>query len=264
MLLTSLFLLFSSSLRAEEIIATVNDTKITKEEFEQAYQQNKMFVSDKIVTKEKVLNDLINRTIGIQKAKSAKLHEDPTVKSKMEDVLYHAQISKDLEVILSKIKVEDSEVRDYYKSYPEYRTAHILLRVRAEPEAAEVKAAQDVALDLYKKLKDDGSKFSEMAGRYSQSTLSGNGGDMGFQPAVRMAPEYFKAINGKEKEYITPPVRTQFGYHIVKVIAKKDYKDINPDLYKKIVYDAKRDKILDEYFESLRKSASIKIEKKSL
>ena len=264
MLLFSLFFSLVQPVYAEDIVATVNNVNITKGEFEQAYQQNKLFVSDRIVSKEKVLDDLINRIVGIQKAKAAKLNDDPTVKSKMEDVLYHAQISKDLESVLAKITVSDSEVKEYYKDFPEYRTAHILLRVRAEPDANEVKAAQETSLDLYKKLKETPGKFSEFAGRYSQSTLSSNGGDIGFQPAVRMAPEYFKAIKDKEKDYITSPVRSQFGYHIIKVIAKKDYKDINLDLYKKIVYDSKRDIILEEYFENLRKSASIKIEKKYL
>ncbi len=87
---------------------------------------------------------------------------------------------------------------------------------------------------------------------------------MGFQPAVRMAPEYYKAILGREKGYITPPVRTQFGYHIVKVIAQREYKDINVELYKKIVYDTKRDEVLAEYFAELKKSATIKIEKTNL
>ena len=53
----------------EQVVATVNGTKITKAELDQAYQQNLLFLSNKKVTKEKVLEDLISRTLGIQKAK---------------------------------------------------------------------------------------------------------------------------------------------------------------------------------------------------
>lgn len=79
-----------------------------------------------------------------------------------------------------------------------------------------------------------------------------------------MAPEYFQAIKGKPNDFITPPVRTQFGYHIIKVLAKKDFDTINMGQYKKIVYDRKRDKVLEDYFTGLRKSADIKIQTKYL
>ena len=49
---------------------------------------------------------------------------------------------------------------------------------------------------------------------------------MGFQPASQLATEYFKAIKGKSVGYISPPVRTQFGYHIIKVLAAKSYEKI--------------------------------------
>ena len=85
---------------------------------------------------------------------------------------------------------------------------------------------------------------------------------MGFQPAIRLAPEYFEAIKGKANEYISPPVRTQFGYHIIKILAKKDFKSVNMPLYKKIVYDKKRDSVLAKYFDDLRKGANISVEDK--
>jgi len=248
----------------DPVVATVNGASITKSIFDDSYKQNMMFVSDKVVTKEKVLDDLINRELGIMRAKQGKLQDDSVVKRKMEDVLYHAQISKDLEPKLAKIVVTDKDVEDYYKKFPEYRTAHILFRVQAVPELEEAKAAQDQAMQVYADLKRVPNKFTELANRYSQSSAAQNGGDIGFQPAVRLAPEYFAAINGKEDGHITPPVRSQFGYHIIKVLSKKDFKSINTALYKKIVYDIKRDKILEDYFADLRKSATVNINKSVL
>lgn len=248
----------------DPIVATVEGAQIKKSVFEDAYKQNMMFVSDKVVTKEKVLTDLINRELGIMRAKKAQLQNDELVKRKMEDVLYHAQISKDLEPRLAKIVVTDKDVEEYYKKFPEYRTAHILFRVQAIPEQEEAKAAQDMAMQVYSDLKKFPEKFNELANKFSQSSAAQNGGDIGFQPAVRLAPEYFAAINGKENGYISPPVRTQFGYQIIKVLAKKDFKSINTAVYKKIVYDTKRDKIIEEYFAELRKSANIKINEQHL
>lgn len=265
--LTLTALLFSSLLFAQEkdpVVAKVNNIEIKRSALEQAYAQNMMFVSDKVVTKEKVLFDLINRELGISRAKSLKLEQDPVVKQKMEDVLYHAQVSKDLEPKLKKIVVTDDDVKKYYSEYPEYRTAHILLRVRAQPDENEWTAAQNKSLQLYETLKKKPETFSELANKYSQSSTAPTGGDMGFQPAVKMPPEYFQAIKGKEKGFISTPVRTQFGYHIIKVLGVKDYDSANKELYKKIVYDQKRDKILDEYYSELRSKATIAINKQFL
>jgi len=260
----------------DPVVATVNGSKITQDQLEQEYRQNLMLVTDKIVTKEKVLYDLINRELGVQRAHAEKLQEEPVVKKKMEDVLYHAKISKDLEPRLKKITVTDKDVADYYKAHPEYRTAHILFRVSvrtptnespevaAKAHEAEWQEAQKAARQVYAELQSKPEKWAELANKFSQSSSAPNGGDLGFQPAIRLAPEYFSAVNGKASGTIIPPVRTQFGYHVIKVLAKREEKDINQQLYKKIVYDIKRDKILDDYFKEVRASANIQIKKELL
>lgn len=248
----------------EAVVATVNGVEIKKGQLDQAFEQNLMYVSDKIVTKEKVLNDIINREIGIKKAKEANYQNDPVVKAKMEDVLYHAQISKDLEKKLQAITVSDKEAQDYYSKAREYRTAHILFRIRVAPDKGETDEAMKKALEVYKQLQAKPQQWPELANKYSQSSTAPTAGDLGYLPAVKYAPEFFKAINGKPNGYISPPIRTQFGLHIIKVIGVKEWKEVDPALYKKIVYDQKRDRILDEYFADARKTAQIKINKEYL
>jgi peptidyl-prolyl cis-trans isomerase C len=248
----------------EAVVATVNGVEIKKGQLDQAFEQNLMYVSDKIVTKEKVLNDIIAREVGIKKAKDSGLQNDPIVKSKMEDVLYHAQISKDLEKKLQAITVSDKEAQEYYSKNKEYRTAHILFRVRVAPDKAETDEAMKKSLEVYKELQAKPQMWPELANKYSQSSTAPTAGDLGYLPAVKYAPEYFKAINNKANGYISPPVRTQFGYHIIKVLGSKEWKEADPALYKKIVYDQKRDRILEDYFADLRKSAQVKINKEFL
>ena len=256
-----LFLLLWNTSRAtnpNKVIATVNGTHITHGELEEAYSQNLMFVSHKKVTRQSVLDNLVNRILGIERAKKNKLYDNPVVKKKMEDVLYHAQVSKELEPRLKKIKdISDKDVRNYYRKNPEYRTANILLRVRPQPEEKEWQAALLQAKKIYVSLKENPKKFAAYAKKFGQSSSAPRGGELGFQPAVRMAPEYFRAIKGKPKGYISPPVRTQFGYHIIKVVDVRKFKDINKAAYKKIVYDTMRDKILQQHFAKMRKKANI-------
>ena len=247
----------------KKVVATVNGVPITYGELEETYSQNLLFVSNKKVTRQSVLNNLINRILGIERAKKNKLDDNAIVKKKMEDVLYHAQISQELEPRLKKIKeITEKDIQNYYKNYPEYRTANILLRVRPQPEEKEWQAALLQAKKIYVALKENPKKFPEYAKKYGQSTSAPQGGELGFQPAVRMAPEYFRAIKGKNSGYISPPVRTQFGYHIIKVLDVRKFSSINKAAYRKIVYDTKRDEILERHFEKMRKKAKIVLKAK--
>lgn len=258
-------LVLSSTLFAKgKTVAEVNGVKITKDYFDKIYYQNKLFVGSEKITKEKILNRLINRELGIQRAKSKKLSKDPIVKEKVEDVLYHAMVSKDLENELAKIKVSDDEVKNYYTKNPEYRTAHILFRTRAKPTKEELSGAMTTALKVKAELDKDPAKFPELANKYSQSAAAQVGGDIGYQPAFKLAFEYYQAIKGKKPGHITQIVKTGFGIHIIKVISKKDYGKIQKEIYKKHIYDTKRDAILSQYFKRIRAKAKIKVNKELL
>lgn len=121
-----------------------------------------------------------------------------------------------------------------------------------------------MAMQVYKEVKAKPQMWPELANKYSQSSTAPSAGDLGFLPAIKYAPEYFSAINGKPMGFITNPVRTQFGFHVIKILGIKDWKDIDPAIYKKIVYDQKRDQILADYFKEGRLSAKIKINKEFL
>lgn len=250
--------------KEKDVVATVNGRAITRKQFEEYHLQNLKFVGQRKINKEVSMQDLVNRELGIQKAKKSGLDKDPTVVAKQEDILYHAQISKDLEKELGKITVSDDELKKYYEDNKEYRTAHILYRLRAEPTADEVKAAYAQSMEIYSQLEKSPEEFAKFANKYSQTSGAPVGGDLGFQPPTRLAPEYFEAIKGKQVGFITPPVRTAMGYHIIKVLGVKSYDQIDKNLYKKIIYDRKRDALLEDYFKGLAKGADIKINNKAL
>jgi parvulin-like peptidyl-prolyl isomerase len=249
----------TSAFAQKDVVATVNGRPITQKQFEEYHLENLKFVGQRKITREVSLQDLIKRELGIQKAKKAGLEKNPAVVAKQEDILYHAQISKDLENDLGKIVVSDEELKKYYDENKEYRTAHILYRLRAEPSADDVKAAFAQSMDLYNQLEKNPEDFAKLANKYSQTTAAPIGGDIGFQAPTRLAPEYFESIKGKKIGFITPPVRTQMGYHIIKVLGVKSFDQIDKNLYKKIIYDKKRDALLENYFKGLAKGADIKI-----
>jgi len=255
-------LMASSAIAQKDVVATVNGRSITKKQFEEYHLQNLKFVGQRKITKEVSLQDLIKRELSIQKAKKTGLDKDPLVISKQEDILYHAQVSKDLEKELGKITVSDDELKKYYDENKEYRTAHILYRLRAEPSADDVKAAYAQSMEIYSELQKNPDEFSKYANKFSQTTAAQVGGDLGFQPPTRLAPEYFEAINGKKIGFISAPTRTQMGYHIIKILGVKSFDQIDKNLYKKIIYDRKRDATLEGYFNNLAKGADIKVNPK--
>ena len=258
------FISVSGKNKSDPLIATVNGKKILKSQFEKKLEQRRSFPSNKTVKKEDVLNSMIARIIGAERAKRSGLQKRPEVIEKINDILYHAQISKDMEGKLQKIKISDHDVKTYYNKNKEYRTAQILLRTKAKPDPKNDGKILKVAQEISKKVREAPDKFGEFANRYSQASNAKTGGDMGFQIPVRYPPEYFNAINGKKLGTIVGPIKTQFGYHIAKVLGVKGFKDINLNMYKKIVYDQKRDILLENYFKSLRKDAKIKVNRKVL
>ncbi len=249
---------------ADDVVATVNGKKITRQQFEAYHKQNLLFVSQRKITREVSLDDLINRELGIQRARKSGLDKNPNVVSKMEDILYHAQTSKDLEGELSKITVSDDEVRKYYASNKEYRTAHILVRVPPQPTPEQLKGAIEQSNAIYDQVSKDPDKFAALANKYSQTSNAPIGGDMGFTPPNRLPPEYYAAINGQKPGTITRPVRTQLGLHVIRVVGVKEFDQIDKNAYKKIIYDQKRDAILAKYYVDLKKGADIKVNKSLL
>jgi parvulin-like peptidyl-prolyl isomerase len=258
--LTAIALTLAFPLLAQKnpTVATVNGRTITKQQFDDYHLQNLKFVGQRKITKEVSLQDLINRELGIQKAKKTGTDKDPVVISKQEDILFHAQISKDLENEFKKISVSDDDVKKYYDENKEYRTAHILFRLRAEPTPEEVKTGLNQSMEVYDLLQKNPDDFAKYANKLSQTSGAPLGGDMGFQPPTRLAPEYFEAIKGQKVGFISKPVRTQMGYHVIKVIAVKNFDQIDKNLYKKIIYDKKRDAMIENYFKGLAKGSDIK------
>jgi parvulin-like peptidyl-prolyl isomerase len=254
----ALTLALPSFAQNKDVVATVNGRAITKKQFEEYHLQNLKFVGQRKITKETSLQDLVNRELSIQKARKTGTDKDPVVVAKQEDILFHAQISKDLENEFKKITVTDEDLKRYYDENKEYRTAHILFRLRAEPTPEEVKAGFTQSMEVYDLLSKSPDEFAKYANKLSQTSAAPVGGDLGFQPPTRLAPEYFEAIKGQKVGHITKPVRTQMGYHVIKILGVKGFDQIDKNLYKKIIYDKKRDAMIEYYFKNLAKGADIK------
>ncbi|MEM7504973.1 MAG: SurA N-terminal domain-containing protein [Pseudomonadota bacterium] len=122
------------------------------------------------------------------------------------------------------VKLDDDELKSVYESRkasfrtPEERRArHILVTVGIDADDAAVQKAEDEINAIRKRI-EDGEDFEKVAGEASQDPGSAQkGGDLGFFATGWMAPEFERAAYAQEIGALGQPVRTQFGFHLIRV-----------------------------------------------
>ena len=130
----------------------------------------------------------------------------------------------DIEAMRAKIVVPAAEIEraynnniEQYSTPEQVRASHILLKTEGKDDAA-VKAKAE---DLLKQAKS-GADFAALAKKYSEDEASAkNGGDLDYFGRGRMVAEFDQAAFAMEPGAISDLVKTQYGYHIIKVVDKK-------------------------------------------
>lgn len=102
----------------------------------------------------------------------------------------------------------DKMVADF-KPATEWNAAHIL--VESEDKAKALKAEID-----------GGADFAEVAKANSSDGSAASGGDLGWFGAGQMVPEFETAVQGLQKGQVSDPVKTQFGWHLVKLVDTRE------------------------------------------
>ncbi|MFN2395649.1 MAG: peptidylprolyl isomerase [Bacteroidales bacterium] len=101
------------------------------------------------------------------------------------------------------------------------RVAHIMASVPADAPDDNQKQAKEKIEEIYQKLIEGGEDFESLAQRFSDDKASARrGGEFPAFTSNRMVPEFIKAISDLEEGQISKPVRTDFGWHIIKLFEK--------------------------------------------
>jgi parvulin-like peptidyl-prolyl isomerase len=172
---------------------------------------------------------------------------------------------------LGKLEVADEEVRKAYESgiklYTEpeqVQAVHVLIKVAENAPQDKVDAAKKRAQDALKKIKG-GADFGAVAKEYSEDAMTKEkGGDLGFFRKGVMVPKFEEAAFAlKVGEVTKEPVRTPFGFHVIKVTERKaervkpfdEVKDqIRESLRNRNTFKARR-----ELVESLKAKAKLEV-----
>lgn len=164
------------------------------------------------------------------------------------------------DTVMSKIDVSDATLKDFYeKNKAQYeRTAqiqasHILCSVAKEATPEQ----KDEALAKIKKVQErlkKGEKFEDIAKEVSDCPSGKNGGDLGLFGKGQMVKPFEDTAFGLKVGQTSDIVETQFGYHIIKVVDKKDaglrtFEEVKPSIennLKRKEFQTKMTQLLDE------------------
>ena len=167
---------------------------------------------------------------------------------------------------LSKVSADDirtfyEEEKANFKSDENVHARHILVAF-AEGDSDQMKTEKKAVAEKIRKKIVDGSDFATVAQDHSDCPSSKAGGDLGTFGRGRMAPAFEKAAFSQKVDEIGPIVTTQFGHHIIQVLAHTPaatvpLKDVSDRISEYLASQRKEKAILD-HIENLKKTAKIK------
>jgi peptidyl-prolyl cis-trans isomerase C len=251
----------------EPYLAKVGDITITQADFEGEFQAlpdytQKMFEGAE--GKEMFLGEIIKKEIMYQEALKKEIDKGAEFQKKLEEFKKVSLISELFEKeILSKAKVSDEEIRDFFEKNKEeftttshLRASHILVKTKDE--------ANKILTRI-----EEGEKFVDIAKEASiDKTSAKNGGDLGFFSKGQMVPEFENAASALEVGVISDPVKTPFGYHIIKVTDRKKGPVVEFDRVKDMITQKlsgeKQKEVFDNYITELKLKYEIEINKEAL
>jgi len=203
----------------DPVLMTVDGGAVTRGEFEAIYKKNN---KEAAVTREALdeyLELFINYKLKVREAEMLGMDTIKKFRSELEG--YRKQLARPY---LIDRELNETLMREAYdRMQQEVRASHILVQVAPD-------ASPDDTLSAWKRinvLRDrvvKGEDFSTVAkgvGGSEDPSASKNGGDLGYFSALQMVYPFESAAYGTPVGEVSKPVRTRFGYHIIKVMDKR-------------------------------------------
>jgi peptidyl-prolyl cis-trans isomerase C len=233
-------------------VATVNGKPIPAAKVDQFVKQvvAQGKQTDSPQLREAIKKELISREIMIQEADRQGVANRPDVKMALENARQSIVINAMLQDYLKKNPVKDADIKAEYDKIKlqmgdkEYHARHILVGTEEEAKA------------IIAKLKG-GAKFEELA-KQSKDGSAANGGDLDWAAPGSYVPEFSAALVKLNKGQITDtPVKTQFGYHVIKLEDTRPTKLPPLEEIKQQVGEQVQQRRVASYREELAKKAKI-------
>jgi len=145
------------------------------------------------------------------------------------DIERGMKINKILEQQVSDAaEVSDQDIADFYAAetslFEEAETVHARhILIACDPDASEAERVEKKALaDSYRTQIREGADFAELAKEFSDCPSKNSGGDLGTFPRGEMVKEFEEAAFSRPIDEIGPVVETDFGFHVIQVLARNE------------------------------------------
>ena len=253
-LLLALIAIAASSAPAfAQNLAVVNGKAIPSSRADQAVKQvvAQGQGADSPQLREAVKQQLIAREVMMQEAVKQGYDKNADVKQALESARQTIVINALARDYITKHPVTDAEVKSEYDKFvkttgdKEYHVRHILLANEADANA------------VIAKIKG-GAKFEDLANQSKDTGTANNGGDLDWASPSSFPPEFAAGLTGLQKGQVTEkPVKTQVGYHVIKLDDVRQAKVPTLDELKPQIQDALSQQKLASYQEEMVKKAKV-------
>jgi parvulin-like peptidyl-prolyl isomerase len=249
------------SQKKEKIVAKVGDREITSDELEKQWADaSRMIIQgvSEFDRKKEIVNRMIGDQVVIMEAYKEgidnEVEGDSNFANQKESILLTVLYKRE---IADKAQVSESEIKqEYEKGNEEVHAWHILVETKQEAD------------NIYQSLKN-GADFAQLAKEKSiDPTVKDNAGDLGFFRWGKMVPEFQEAAFKLKEGEISRPVKSTYGWHIIKVVEKRKVDQPPYEEAKTLIQarldQAKKQQMVTEYFKKLKKKVGFKINDKAL
>jgi len=217
-----LFLVFSSQLfsqRAEDpVLLKIDDKKVTRSEFETIFKKNN---KDTLITREDLdeyMELFINFKLKVIEAEELGKDTLPSFVNELKG--YRDQLAAPY--LVDKSTTDSLLQQAYDRMQYEVRASHMLVRVGPDASPEDTLKAYNKIAQIKKEVKKTPDNFEEIAKEKSEDpSAESNGGDLGYFTSLQMVYPFENLVYNTPVGEIGGPVRTKFGYHLVKVSDKR-------------------------------------------
>lgn len=161
-------------------------------------------------------DELVNQELILEDAKKREIDKEKQFQDELDLVKDNMLKNYAMQKILNQVQIDDKELENYYNENKEslfnsstYTASHILVD------------SLDKAKEILEEI-NNGLDFADAAKKYSIDPSKENGGSLGTFPKGVMVKEFQDGLDSIEVGQISKPVKSQFGYHIIKLDGKKE------------------------------------------
>ena len=201
---------------SDPVLMTVNEKPVLKSEFEYIYNKNNTNNSLDKKTLEEYVDLFVNYKLKVEEAKQQKIDTTASFINELQG--YRSQLAKPY---LTDTKTDENLLREAYEhSKEDVDVSHILIRIPKNATPTDTLKAWNEINTIWKRLEKE--NFARVAKEVSQDqSAEQNGGHIGWISAFRAVYPFENAAYNTAVGNYSKPIRSAFGYHIVKPIARR-------------------------------------------